>query len=400
MNAIAIGNLNSQEVWDTLKIKGIEKFNPDNPDLPENVRARLDELAEDGKTIRAFYDKTTNKIFVNENLTNDAEIRASVAREWKISEDLKDEKGKANNEGKLKSTVAGELAYDDMMKRAGEGKTGSISTGELNEAVMDVDSEVTSDLRIVNPEGALANQYTTQKQKNNVHQAFYEAYGNHYYKKIDWNNYKNKEYYRYEVTYYYLTALNIVKDKKEITKDFRRVSESESVFHNFVGDKIYLGNNANIKLVNIKNGKEVVLDNRGNIVKDPKNIGTFNYYTYELNKSKMTKQDVKDKINHGVDIYNWIKFGSGINDTSTVEERWERFVLGSIVSANYNSLKKWVSSKPEKNNLIGMKEVKEYYKETGINLIESIETNIKIQFDISKQQIGKEIWDSISNLIK
>ena len=145
MNAIAIGNLNSQEVWDTLKIKGIEKFNPDNPDLPENVRARLDELAGDGKTIRAFYDKTTNKIFVNENLTDDAEIRASVAREWKISEDLKDKKGKANNEGKLKSTVAGELAYDDMMKRAREGKTGSISTGELNEAVMDVDSEVTSD---------------------------------------------------------------------------------------------------------------------------------------------------------------------------------------------------------------------------------------------------------------
>ena len=145
MNAIATGNLNSQEVWDTLKIKGIEKFNPDNPDLPENVRARLDELAEDGKTIRAFYDKTTNKIFVNENLTDDAEIRASVAREWKISEDLKDEKGKANDEGQLKSTVAGELAYDDMMKRAREGKTGNISTGELNEAVMDVDSEVTAD---------------------------------------------------------------------------------------------------------------------------------------------------------------------------------------------------------------------------------------------------------------
>ena len=145
MNAIAIGNLNSQEVWDTLKIKGIEKFNPDNPDLPENVRARLDELAEDGKTIRAFYDKTTNKIFVNENLTDDAEIRASVAREWKISEDLKDEKGKANNEGQLKSTVAGELAYDDMMKRAREGKTGSISTSELDEAVMDVDSEVSAD---------------------------------------------------------------------------------------------------------------------------------------------------------------------------------------------------------------------------------------------------------------
>ena len=145
MNAIATGDLNSQEVLNRLNINAIEKFNPDDPDLPENVRARLDELAEDGKTIRAFYDKTTNKIFVNENLTDDAEIRASVAREWKISEDLKTGKGKANDEGQLKSTVAGELAYDDMMKRAREGKTGSISTSELDEAVMDVDSEITAD---------------------------------------------------------------------------------------------------------------------------------------------------------------------------------------------------------------------------------------------------------------
>ena len=145
MNAIATGDLNSQEVLNRLNINAIEKFNTDDPDLTENVRARLDELAEDGKTIRAFYDKTTNKIFVNENLTDDAEIRASVAREWKISEDLKTGKGKANDEGQLKSTVAGELAYDDMMKRAREGKTGSISTGELNEAVMDTNSEVTSD---------------------------------------------------------------------------------------------------------------------------------------------------------------------------------------------------------------------------------------------------------------
>ena len=138
-------DLNSPDVLKKLGIAAIEKFNPDNPDLRENVRARLDELAEDGKTIKAFYDKTTNKIFINENIEDDVEIRASIAREWKISEDLKDEKGKPNEEGRLKATVAGELAYDDMMKRGREGKTGNISTGELYEAVMDVNSEVTSD---------------------------------------------------------------------------------------------------------------------------------------------------------------------------------------------------------------------------------------------------------------
>ena len=138
-------DLNSPEVLEKLKIEGIEKFNPDNPNLPENVRARLDELAVEGKTIGAFYDKTTNKIFVNENLEDDAEIRASIAREWKIAEDLNAQKGKANEDGQLKSTVAGELAYDDILKRSREGKTESISTDELKEAVMDADSEVTSD---------------------------------------------------------------------------------------------------------------------------------------------------------------------------------------------------------------------------------------------------------------
>ena len=138
-------NLNSPDVLKELDIAAIEKFNPDNPDLPENVRARLDELAEEGKTIKAFYDKTTNKIFVNENIEDDVEIRASIAREWKISEDLKDGKGKPNEEGRLKATVAGELAYDDMMKRGREGKTESISTDRFADAIMDVNSEVTSD---------------------------------------------------------------------------------------------------------------------------------------------------------------------------------------------------------------------------------------------------------------
>ena len=145
MESIAKGDLNSPDVLEKLGIAAIEKFNPDNPDLPENVRARLDELAEEGKTIKAFYDKTTNKIFVNENIEDDVEIRASIVREWKISEDLKDEKGKPNEEGRLKATVAGELAYDDMMKRGREGKTESISTDRFADAVMDEDSEVTAD---------------------------------------------------------------------------------------------------------------------------------------------------------------------------------------------------------------------------------------------------------------
>lgn len=144
MNAIATGDLNSQEVLNRLNINAIEKFNPDDPDLPKNVRERLDEVRKNGGKIEAFYDKITNKIFINENVEDD-KTRALVAREWKISEDLKLGKGKENDQGKLKSTVAGELAYDDMMKRAGENKTGNISMDELKIGSMNVDSEVTAD---------------------------------------------------------------------------------------------------------------------------------------------------------------------------------------------------------------------------------------------------------------
>ena len=212
-------DLNSPEVLEKLKIEGIEKFNPDNPDLPENVRARLDELAAEGKTIGAFYDKTTDKIFVNENLEDDAEIRASIAREWKIAEDLNAQKGKVNEEGKLKSTVAGELAYDDILKRSREGKTGSISTDELKEAVMDVDSEVTSDKEIVKPE-AFQKAWIDRDKKalngktgeENVKSAFFKQTGKEY--TIDWKRYKNgtraNDLYVMKMNYYYFQAERFV----------------------------------------------------------------------------------------------------------------------------------------------------------------------------------------------
>ena len=357
MNAIAIGNLNSQEVWDTLKIKGIEKFNPDNPDLPENVRARLDELAEDGKTIRAFYDKTTNKIFVNENLTDDAEIRASVAREWKISEDLKDEKGKANNEGQLKSTVAGELAYDDMMKRAREGKTGSISTGELNEAVMDVDSEVTSDKTIV-PGKYIKNR--TIKDEKKVNEAFARVFGKKYanFSLKKYNNDTNltspyiSEYVA-KMNYYYMQA-NMYVTLEEFNRDrrnYRRIPNNEAVLHNIRNGKIYIGEDVNVKYVNNNNGKEVVLDSKGNLVNDYYNRGTFNTVTYINDKDQ-------DKTKHGRDVIYWLNWGTGPDDKSSIRKRLELSLVGKVVSDNYEDIKIWAISRGYRS--IGLKEAMEY----------------------------------------
>ena len=145
MESISKGDLNSPDVLKELGIAAIEKYDPYDPNLPIKVRQRVEKTLKDGKIPRVFYDKTTNKIFVYQGMEDDLEIRAGIAREWKISEDLKNEKGKPNEEGRLKATVAGELAYDDMMKRGREGKTESISTDRFADAVMDVNSEVTSD---------------------------------------------------------------------------------------------------------------------------------------------------------------------------------------------------------------------------------------------------------------
>ena len=138
-------DLNSPDVLKQLDIAAIEKYDPYDPNLPIKVRQRVEKTLKDGKVPRVFYDEITNKIFVYKGMEDDLEIRAGIAREWKISEDLKDGKGKPNEEGRLKATVAGELAYDDMMKRGREGKTGSISTDRFADAVMDEDSEVTAD---------------------------------------------------------------------------------------------------------------------------------------------------------------------------------------------------------------------------------------------------------------
>ncbi|WP_338948996.1 hemagglutinin repeat-containing protein [Fusobacterium nucleatum] len=124
----------------------IEKFDPNDPTLSEKVRERIDELKAEGKEIVAFYDKITKKIFINQN-AKDEEVRASIAREYKIKEDLELGRGKVNDKGQLRSTVAGEIAYDEIKDRLKKGDKNPISASSFDVAKMDKDSEVTSDLR-------------------------------------------------------------------------------------------------------------------------------------------------------------------------------------------------------------------------------------------------------------
>ena len=143
MDIIAEGKLERKEVQEELGVV-IEKFDSNDPTLSEKVRERIDELKAEGKEIVAFYDKVTKKIFINQN-AKDEEVRASIAREYKIKEDLELGRGKVNDKGQLRSTVAGEIAYDEIKDRLKKGDKNPISASNFDVAKMDKDSEVTSD---------------------------------------------------------------------------------------------------------------------------------------------------------------------------------------------------------------------------------------------------------------
>ena len=143
MDIIAEKDLADKNVQEELGVV-IEKFDPNDPTLSEKVRERIDELKAEGKEIVAFYDKVTKKIFINQN-AKDEEVRASIAREYKIKEDLKLGRGKENDKGQLRSTVAGEIAYDEIKDRLKKGDKNPISASSFDVAKMDKNSEVTAD---------------------------------------------------------------------------------------------------------------------------------------------------------------------------------------------------------------------------------------------------------------
>ena len=143
MDIIAEKDLADKKIQARLGVV-IEKFDPNDPALSEKVRERIDELKAEGKELVAFYDKVTKKIFINQN-AKDEEVRASIAREYKIKEDLKLGRGKENDKGQLRSTVAGEIAYDEIKDRLKKGDKNPISASSFDVAKMDKNSEVTAD---------------------------------------------------------------------------------------------------------------------------------------------------------------------------------------------------------------------------------------------------------------
>ena len=134
-------DLSDKEVQEQLGIGG--KFNPDDPNLPQKVKDRIAEVRKEGKEVQYFYDETTGKIYVNENADVNT-VKAGIAREWAIREQLEAGNGKENSESKSKATVAGEIAYNEVMKRT-KGQDNSGVFSGLDYGQLDENSEITAD---------------------------------------------------------------------------------------------------------------------------------------------------------------------------------------------------------------------------------------------------------------
>ena len=225
--------------------------------------------------------------------------------------------------------------------------------------------ENVGDKMIENPLELYDKKYTTADERKEVERILSEEKGEDYL--VDWELYNESlgRDYRAEINYLVSQAKNRVNKLSEIEKgNFEEVPPEESVFHNYIntkdGKKIVINKSLrNIKKVDYETGKEVVISANGQIVRDYMNQGTSNNFTYGLNNKPKSDEGKFDKVLHGlVDVGNYISKGTGVTDKTTVLERVNMTILGSLVSSNYDELTKWAG----KNNYdaIGYKEYFEY----------------------------------------
>ena len=248
--------------------------------------------------------------------------------------------------------------------------------------------ENVGDKTIVPSEYHSKKMFNTDKEKANVLRAFIEAYeekkiadsiswekylNNKEYKKeidsrftkylVNWSAYSSDKKEREKINYYYLVALNhkeAIEEFKKHPEKYERVSAKEAVYHNMIGGKIKVTGGLNIKFVNKENGREIVFtSDLKKVVKDPTNIGTFDYYTYE-NLSNPVELFEAGK-HYFTDVSNWKQYGTGINDKSTKKEREDYDKLAKTISLNYSKISEWARKKGITH--VGFKELEEYYKD-------------------------------------
>ncbi|MDC7956353.1 hypothetical protein PKF05_10995, partial [Fusobacterium simiae] len=225
--------------------------------------------------------------------------------------------------------------------------------------------ENVGDRMIENPLELYDKKYITADERREVEKILSEEKGENYL--VDWELYDEslERDYRAKINYLVSQAKNRINNLSEIEKgNFEEVPPKESVYHNYIntvdGKKIIINDSLrNIKKVDYETGKEVVISAKGQIVKDYMNQGTSNNFTYGLNDIPKSDEGKFDKIFHGIfDIGNYISKGTGVTDKTTTLERINMTILGTLVSLNYDELKKWAG---ENNyDAIGYKEYFEY----------------------------------------
>ncbi|BBM37158.1 hypothetical protein [Pseudoleptotrichia goodfellowii] len=227
--------------------------------------------------------------------------------------------------------------------------------------------------------------------------------------KVDWKKYEEEGPYREEINYYFFQAKYTLRVKsvgKPYTKsngntyikiirnngspmELKMIPENESVYHNltFKNGEIAI----NFKEVNRKyvqdDGYEFIVNSKGEQLKnDPKNMGTYNFYTYgSINI---------DAAQHGItDVGFWKKYGTapkGI-DPTTKEQREKIGAAGvglslkddyqyyKEASQHRNGVLTYSDIKRLKENMWRIKEYKNFYDDRQ-NLIKKIlDTNKKVR---------------------
>ena len=206
--------------------------------------------------------------------------------------------------------------------------------------------------------------YITKEEKRNAEKILEKEYGKKY--EVDWEQYDdiNGFNYRRKINYLVYQVENRVNDLSEIEKgNFETVPEDESVLHNVIdtenGKKIIISDSLrNIKKVDYETGKEVVISVDGQIVKDYMNQGTANYYTYGFDNPKLDEGKYDKKLHGLSDVVNYISEGTGVADKNNFLERINISILGGLVSAQYDDIKKWANM--NNYNTIGYKEYFKY----------------------------------------
>ena len=273
---IAKGDLSNKEIQDKLGIGG--KIDLNDPNLPKSVKERIEHLKKrnPNEKIDAFYDQITGKIYINKDINKD-DIRSGIAREWVIREGLESGRGKKNDEGKLKATVAGEIAENEIKKRRKD-KPEKLSPEDFDYGKLLPESEITSDK--VTPEDLKRMWNGLVRGAENIGSKLVKLDGKGAKEELDKVGKKIGKNIQNEINEY--KQENIERKKKQEEELKNKINQA-----NYILGRNYQGR------YTVKNGVIVFHDSESkkNFEKEAKKLGVSNYFKTSV-KNLMKEENV------------------------------------------------------------------------------------------------------------